>query len=341
MKLISFAVPCYNSQDYMRKCIDSILTAGDEIEIIIVNDGSKDDTIKIANEYLERYPEIVKVVDKENGGHGSGVNAGLKLATGLYYKVVDSDDWLDEESLQKLMEKIKSHMQEDTLPDLYVTNFVYEKAYDNTRHVSRYTDKMPQDVIFGWDKVKPFKYSHMMLMHALLYKREKLIESGLELPEHTFYVDEIYAYQPLPYMKTICYLDLDLYRYFIGRSDQSINRSNFIKRYDQQIRVMQRLTDAYSWKEIKKMPKGLRKYMWHSLNAIMITTVYFICAEYSKDRKEKLKDMWKHIKERDKALYRKLRHRSYCTSVNYMPWGLRSKVMNFAYDRLCKTVKLG
>ncbi|MDE6058526.1 MAG: glycosyltransferase [Clostridia bacterium] len=341
MKLISFAVPCYNSAAYMRKCIDSILTAGDEIEIIIVNDGSKDDTLSIANEYLAQYPEIVKVVDKENGGHGSGVNAGLKLATGLYYKVVDSDDWLDEDALQKLMAKIREHQAADTLPDLYVTNFVYEKVYDNTRHVSEYTDKFPQDVICNWDKVKAFKYSHMMMMHALLYKREKLIESGLELPEHTFYVDEIYAYQPLPYMKTICYLNLDLYRYFIGRSDQSINRSNFIKRYDQQIRVMLCLTGAYKWSEIKKMPKGLKKYMWHTLNAIMITTVYFICAEYSKDRKQKLKEMWKKIKAQDRALYKKLRHRSYSTAVNYMPWRLRSWVMNLAYDRLCKTVKLG
>ncbi len=341
MKLISFAVPCYNSQDYMRKCIDSILTAGEDIEIIIVNDGSKDDTLKIANEYLAQYPEIVKVIDKENGGHGSGVNAGLKQATGLYYKVVDSDDWLDEDALQKLMAKIRLHLAEGTLPDLYITNFVYEKVYDNTRHVSAYTDKFPQDVICNWDKVKAFKYSHMMMMHALLYKREKLLESGLELPEHTFYVDEIYAYQPLPYMKTICYLNLDLYRYFIGRSDQSINRSNFIKRYDQQIRVMQCLTDAYKWSEIKKMPKGLKKYMWHTLNAILITTIYFICAEYSKDRKQKLKAMWKHIKAQDKALYKKLRHRSYSTSVIYMPWRLRSWVMNIAYDRLCKTVKLG
>ena len=84
MKLISFAIPCYNSEEYMRKCVDSILTGGNEVEIIIVNDGSKDDTLKIANEYLKKYPEIVKVVDKENGGHGSGVNAGLKIACGLY-----------------------------------------------------------------------------------------------------------------------------------------------------------------------------------------------------------------------------------------------------------------
>ena len=133
MKLISFTVPCYNSQSYMRKCVDSLLTGGDDVEIIIVNDGSKDDTINIANEYAEKYPSIVRVIDKENGGHGSGVNAGLRLAQGLYYKVVDSDDWLDEEALTKLIAKIKEHLEEGNVPDLYITNFIYDHVLDNTR----------------------------------------------------------------------------------------------------------------------------------------------------------------------------------------------------------------
>ena len=95
MKLISFAIPCFNSYEYMGKCIESILPGGEDVEIIIVNDGSTDDTLKIAEAYAKKFPTIVRVIDKENGGHGSAVNAGLEAATGLYYKVVDSDDWLD------------------------------------------------------------------------------------------------------------------------------------------------------------------------------------------------------------------------------------------------------
>ena len=341
MKLISFAVPSYNSQEYMRKCIDSLLSGGDDVEIIIVNDGSKDDTLKIANEYLEKYPEIVKVIDKENGSHGSGVNAGLKLASGLYYKVVDSDDWLNVDALKQLLDTIKKHRDENVLPDLYITNFIYDKVYENSQHVSSYGNKLPEGVICGWDRLKKFKYSHMMLMHALLYKREKLLESGTVLPEHTFYVDNIYAYKPLPYMQTICYLNYDLYHYFIGRSDQSVNKANFVKRYEQQIRVMLCMTDAYKWAEIKKFPKGLKKYMWHSLEALMMTTLLFVCAECSKERKQKLKEMWKHIKQNDRALYRKLRLGSYATIVNYLPWRLRGWLMCKGYDILCKKVNLG
>lgn len=341
MKLISFTVPCYNSQSYMRKCVDSLLTGGDDVEIIIVNDGSKDDTINIANEYAEKYPSIVRVIDKENGGHGSGVNAGLRLAQGLYYKVVDSDDWLDEEALTKLIAKIKEHLEEGTVPDLYITNFIYDHVLDNTRYVSAYIDKLPQNVICGWDNMKKFKYSRMLLMHALLYKRENLLKSGTILPEHTFYVDNLFAYKPLPFMKTVCYLNLDLYHYFIGREDQSVNRKNSVKRYEQQIRVMLCMTDAYTWDEIKKMPKGLKNYMWHTLEVIMMNTLFFTCAEYSPERKAALKEMWNHIKLKDKKLYKKLRSSSYATVVNYLPWRLRGWVMTRGYNILCRTVKLG
>ena len=99
MKYITFAVPCYNSENYMRRCVDSLLIGGKDVEIILIDDGSSDRTAQIADEYEIEYPDIVRVVHKENGG--SGVNKGLELANGIYYKVVDSDDWFDKESYQK------------------------------------------------------------------------------------------------------------------------------------------------------------------------------------------------------------------------------------------------
>lgn len=341
MKLISFAVPCYNSEGYMRKCVDSLLSGGEDVEIIIVNDGSHDGTLAIAREYESAYPNIVRVVDKENGGHGSGVNAGLRLATGLYYKVVDSDDWVDENALRELIATIKQHDREDSLPDLYITDFVYFHASDNTSHISSYETKFPVRQLCTWDKVKKFKYAHMMLMHALMYKRDKLLESDTVLPEHTFYVDNLFAYKPLPFMKTVYYLNVQLYQYYIGREDQSVNRKNFVKRYEQQVKVMKCMADAYTLAEIKQMPKGLRKYMWHSLEVIMMNTIYFVCAEKSPERKATLKELWQHIKQHDYAMYKKLHNRSYPTVVNYLPWGLRSWVMGIGYDYLCKKIKLG
>ena len=126
MKYISFAIPCYNSQDYMSRAIESILTGGEEIEIIIVNDGSTDRTSEIAHEYRKQYPDIIRVIDKENGGHGDAVNAGLDSARGKYFKVVDSDDWVDEESLQKILELLRNLEEEDSQIDMLVSNYVYE-----------------------------------------------------------------------------------------------------------------------------------------------------------------------------------------------------------------------
>lgn len=325
----------------MEKCVDSLLTGGDDVEIIIVNDGSKDGTIDIANSYAEKYPDIVRVIDKPNGGHGSGVNAGLKVATGIYYKVVDSDDWLDTEALAKLIATIKEHQAAGKLPDLYITNFIYDKVHDNTKYVSSYEKMMPENEFFGWDKVKKFKLARMLLMHALMYNREKLLESDTWLPEHTFYVDNLFAYKPLPYMQTIFYLNVDLYHYFIGREDQSVNIKNFVKRYEQQQRVMRSMIDAYSWDDLKKMPKGLKRYMWHNLEVILMNTIFFTCAACDDERKKALKEMWAHIKERDKKLYKKLRRNSYATSINYLPWRFRGWVMTKGYFVLCKKIKLG
>ena len=100
-KILSVAIPCYNSQDYMRHCVETLLSGGDKVEILIIDDGSKDDTGKIADEYEKKYPTIVKAIQKENGGHGSGVMAGIRNGTGLYYKVVDSDDWVETEDVIK------------------------------------------------------------------------------------------------------------------------------------------------------------------------------------------------------------------------------------------------
>ena len=120
MKIISFGVPCYNSEAYMEKCIESLLVGGDDVEIIIVNDGSKDGTAAIADAYAEKYPGIIKVVHQENGGHGEAVNAGLRNATGMYYKVVDSDDWLDADSLCRVIDVLKSFVENRKRVDLMI-----------------------------------------------------------------------------------------------------------------------------------------------------------------------------------------------------------------------------
>ena len=132
-KIISFAIPCFNSAEYMSKCIDLLVAVGDDVEVLIVDDGSsKDNSFEIAKKYEEQYPTIVKSIHQENKGHGGAVNTGLKNASGRYFKVIDSDDWANTEDVINLINHIKNNTVD---VDLYVTNYVYEKVYENTSHV--------------------------------------------------------------------------------------------------------------------------------------------------------------------------------------------------------------
>ena len=138
MKILSIAVPCYNSQEYMRKCVDSLLKGGEDVEILIVDDGSKDDTLKIARDYEEKYPTIVKAIHQENGGHGEAVNAGIRNATGLYFKVVDSDDWVNKEAYVQILKTLYELLRGPQTVDLLISNFVYEKQGATRKKIMQY-----------------------------------------------------------------------------------------------------------------------------------------------------------------------------------------------------------
>ena len=158
MKLITFTVPCYNSAAYMDHCIETLLTAGEDAEIILVDDGSKDDTGKIADAYAEKYPTIVRVIHQENGGHGEGVNQGIRNATGVYFKVVDSDDWLDGQALSAMLSILRGFIERDLRVDLFISNYVYEKVHEGTHNTVSYRMALPRKKIFEIFKCLIFCY---------------------------------------------------------------------------------------------------------------------------------------------------------------------------------------
>ena len=310
-KLITFAVPCYNSAAYMRHCIETLLSAGEQAEIILVDDGSvKDDTPAICDEYAAKYPTIVKAIHQENGGHGEGVNQGIRNATGLYYKVVDSDDWLDTDALKKVLERLTTLVARGTAPDLMICNYVYEHVEDGTSHTVRYTNVFPQNRLFDWVHVRHFRPDQNLLMHSVMYRTEVLRQCGMVLPKHTFYVDNIFVYQPLPYVKSMYYMDLDLYRYFIGRADQSVNESIMVKRVDQQLRVTRLMLDFYSYDTLRSFEPKLGTYMLRYLSMMMMISSIFLIMSEEPENLEKKDKLWKDLKAKDPAMYKKLHYRA-------------------------------
>ncbi len=316
MKLITFAVPCYNSASYMDRCVRTLLTAGEDTEIILVDDGSKDETPALVDRYEAEHPGRIRAVHQPNGGHGEGVNHGLREAQGMYYKVVDSDDWLDEAALQRVLNRLRELVAQGTVVDMMVFNYVYEHVEDQTSHSVHYKNVFPENRVFGWQDVGRFRESQYLLMHSVLYRTQLLREAGIELPKHTFYVDNIFVYHPLPAVKTMYYMNEDLYRYFIGRQDQSVNESVMIKRVDQQIRVTKIMTDCCDLKEISAIYPRLARYMFRYLAMMYTISSILLVIENTPQALEKRQRMWLELKEKNLSLYRKTRYRSLALTVN-------------------------
>lgn len=329
MKYLSFAVPCYNSQDYMANCIESLLVGGDDVEIIIVDDGSKDNTAKIADEYAAKYPDIIKAVHQENGGHGEAVNTGIANATGVYFKVVDSDDWVNAEAYRKLISTIKYNISQNTEVDMYVSNYVYEKQGAKHKRVISYRNALPVEQVFGWKDIRHFRIAQYMLMHSITYRTQLIKDCGLRLPAHTFYVDNIFAFNPFPYVKTLYYLDINFYRYFIGRSDQSVNEKVMISRIDQQLRVNKLMIDYFVENEAI-MEKRCKKYMLSYLNIMMtVSSIMLILSETDENFRKK-QELWKYLKNKQLRLWFRLRFSTLGNAMNLPGKGGR-KVSEFGY----------
>ena len=289
MKYISFAIPCYNSAAYMDRAVESILKGGEDVEIIIVNDGSKDDTSKIAHEYEEKYPTIVRAVDKENGGHGDAVNAGLDHAEGKYFKVVDSDDWVDEEALYKILDVLKKFEEEEKQVDMLLANYVYEKEGMEHKKVIEYKNVLPQEEIFGWNDVKHFHLGQYILMH---------------------------------------YMDVDFYRYYIGREDQSVNEKVMISRVDQQIFVTKSMIDMYDMRKISN--KKLRVYMTNYLAIMMTVSSILLIRSKNAENLEKKRELWQYLKKNHYGTYWKIRYGILGQTMN-LPGRSGRKISSLAY----------
>lgn len=281
--ILSVIIPSYNVSLYLRNTVYSLLdhrNAG-KIEVLIVNDGSKDDTAKIGRELVKQYRvgnhEIVKLIDKENGGHGSTINVGIQKAQGKYVKVVDGDDTVDSEEFAKLIDILE---HEDS--DIVLNNYIEDFAKDNYAHLMKIYTHLKPGIKYKFDDLCYPQYGFTSwgpILSCSSYKTEMLKNSGYKLLEKTFYVDmQLNTYVAI-LCDTITYYDLNIYRYFLGRDGQSIARSSYTRNYKHHENVCFAMLEAY-YEAKDKISSNKQKYIKNNLLTPMLTTQYYICINY-------------------------------------------------------------
>lgn len=238
-KLLTVTIPAYNAEKYLPTCLDSLCIPEiiDYLDIIVINDGSKDASAETAERYVSKYPESVRLINKENGGHGSGINRGIEEARGLFFKVCDADDWYDYEGLKELIGFIRNDSKGT---DLIFTNFLwaidngsgdpasfqkkaqFEKPFDNVQYNRNYV----------LDNIAEKLY---IKFHNLAVRTSLLKENHIRVDEHCYYEDTEYALYPLAYAETIAFIENPVYMYRIGTPGQSMSMDKLqrnIKNYD-------------------------------------------------------------------------------------------------------------
>ena len=315
MKLLTLVIPSYNVEKFLRTCVERMTPAGPEADILIVDDGSTDGTPAIADALAAEHPENVRVIHQENGGHGEGLNQGIRTAQGIYMKSVDADDRIDTESLIDLMNLLRAHSTPETWADLVVNDYVYDHPDEENVFQVRYNLIFHARTLDTWESCRAFPNWKQFMIHSMCYRVELLREHGYELPKHTFYEDNLYIYQPLPWVKKILYLPRLLYGYTVGQENQSVSQKNILRRMDQNTHMITRMICTWKWEEIQAQPVHLRNYMMSFLSGQILAVSILHETAKNEESRALNKEMWDSIQEFDPELWKRLRRHPNCAGM--------------------------
>lgn len=274
MKTVTFLVSCYNSANYMEQCVDSLLIAGDEAEILIVNDGSSDSTGLIADRYAEEYPNIVRVIHQENRGHGGCINAGIRQAAGVYFKVVDSDDRMNPEALKEFMSLICDCCDDDA-PEVIFTNHCYYHEGGGRKRWVRFGNYFPEKKVFGWSNIRRMGVVSYIMIHNITFRSELFRTFEINLPESIVYEDNYLVCSLLPKCRKFLYLNLDLYVYTLGRADQSMSDESLKNHLDDQKYVLEKIIGMYNPDSYGKQSRKFEYFMRRQVVMLIKAYIFF------------------------------------------------------------------
>ena len=321
MKLLSIVVPTYNMEKYLDRCLMSILSddsINDLLDVIVVNDGSTDKSLEITKKYKNKYKSNITIIDKQNGGHGSTINAAVSIAQGKYFKVIDADDWVNIDSFGKFVKEL-SKINSDAI----ITNYSVEYVFNNS-HKQISFDYLPEKRYFSIEDIdlNDIKDDYFSI-HSLTYKTSILKENNIKIDEKTYYVDIEYLIFPLKYIDKLYYINIDLYRYFIGRYDQSVSITSLLKHRDDHERVIKAVINEYN---LYLKNTKYEKYALVIITTLLKTHYSLYCKGKLKNRKYKLeiRRFNKYLKKH-KNLYKIM-----IEKYRFIRWNIRT---NFIFSQ--------
>ena len=299
-KLLTIVIPAYNSEYFLKRCVSSMLHTKykEETEILIINDGSSDKTGEIADDFAKRYPNIIEVIHKKNGGHGSAINIGIQQATGKYFKVIDSDDWVDEESYHKFLGLLR------TLEcDLIATRFVCVNVKQNKikKREIEGSKQIPKETVLSFcDYARKLH----IRMHECTMRTKLLKERGITLLEHSYYVDMQYILYPVPWIQTFCMLDLPIYCYRLGEKEQSVSILNMKRNRIQHRNVLESLVNFYKEREQQGDGEEVLQYLAVGIAKMQADEVQILLSlPIGKKTKKELVEIEQYLKQECKRAY--------------------------------------
>ncbi len=317
MKILSFIIPSYNCEKFLDKCITSFLAPEvlEKIEVIVVNDGSADNTAEIAQTYAQIYPHTVRLISQENKGHGGALNTGCAAAGGKYLKVIDADDWVETENLAKFVEALEKTDSDVVLTHHYTTNV----STGEIRKWKSYPDEFYRAYTFEEIMQNWKSFDRSLTFHGITYNTAFYREKGISLSEHVFYEDHEFATVPCCFAKSITPLDLFVYNYRIGDVAQSVSDTNQLERKGHTETVLHRLMAEFS--NINNLSDAAKLYYCMKVQGLLLSFLKTVLlVEPNKARGRKLaKETVVKIKANMPRVFQLAKKQYHCLCVmNYL-----------------------
>ena len=292
---MSVSIASYNVEKFLDQTLESCLVPEimDRLEVIIVNDGSKDGTADVAKKYTEKWPDTFILVDKKNGGYGSTVNVGIKTATGKYFRLLDGDDWFDKDGLREFI-----GILEQAQEDMVIARF--RRVFESDGHTEERDEGENVPFVTGTFDELPDKA--WFTMHAITYRTSLLKENNITITEHCFYTDQEYDLLPLRWVNTVRIAPVTVYCYRIGRGEQSVSIAGLEKHYNEQTIVLKKLYNVYSDVHKRQNKKDNYIYKYFVKRTRFQIRTYLVISK-SEQHKKELVDFMNYLKAQQPDIY--------------------------------------